>query len=442
MSVATESTSTLRPPWLHVARAVWILLSAVGIIAFVAGIVIAWDDPFPSCTTPNAVCGPWSISQEDIAVAQTLGWSEQLLRIGYFVRNILTYGSFIAVGSIIFWRKSDDWVALLLSQMLVSFAVELVQNLGAFQIAVYGLLIIDTVAFILLPFIFPNGRFVPRWTRWLLLPLGFIMIPPMMLVSAAGEKDNPIASLGLLVGFTAWFLAAGYAVIYRYTRISNAVERQQTKWVMAGFLGTFVGIIPFTVTTFAFPPSQPSPERLAFVLLVLFPVGFITYLFLSGAIAVAILRYRLWDIDILIRKTLLYSILTGLLALIYFGSVIILQSVFAAVGGQRSELAIVASTLAIAALSLPLRRRVQNAIDRRFYRRKYDAVKTLAEFGQTARDETDLEKLTARLIAVVQETMQPTHVSLWLKPTSPSGPLSRRPSSGKGEGGRRVGSEV
>lgn len=204
------------------------------------------------------------------------------------------------------------------------------------------------------------------------------------------------------------------AMIYNFRTIHNPVERAQLRWVLVGIGLGLGGMIAAYFVGGMLDRAGLLTERIGSFIVTLMNL---LLLGLPLGLGVAILRYRLFDIDIIIRKTLQYTIVTGLLALVYFGSIIVLQRLLAPITGE-SDLAVVLSTLLIAALFLPLRRRVQDAIDRRFFRRKYDAEKILQQFAATARDRTDLDALTAELVRVIQETMEPESVSVWLKATA------------------------
>ena len=204
------------------------------------------------------------------------------------------------------------------------------------------------------------------------------------------------------------------AALSLFERLHRAigVERQQIKWFAYAAAATVIGII----LAYIIPGVIDTPlwfERAGFALNIAFIPA------IPIAIGIAILRYRLYEIDTLINRTLVYGPLTAALVALYFGGVVLLQSLFVVLTGERSTLAIVASTLVIAAMFNPLRRRIQSFIDRRFYRRKYDARKTLEAFSTKLRDETDIEALIDELVGVVRETMQPAHVTLWLLTDQP-----------------------
>ena len=197
------------------------------------------------------------------------------------------------------------------------------------------------------------------------------------------------------------------AIIRNLLKVREPVARAQVRWMALGF-GIGLGVDALlTLISFPLGENFETLERIQ-------AASAVVALALPVSLAVGILRYHLFDIDVIIRKTTSYAILTALLALVYFGSVVILQRLLAPITGE-STAAVVLSTLLIAALFLPLRRRIQETIDRRFFRRKYDAEQVLARFAATARDETDLDALTAELIRVIQETMEPESVTIWLK---------------------------
>jgi hypothetical protein len=381
-----------------------VALSALAIFIYVTS--RDFFEPPPDCATPNAVCQAAFYTRQDAALAEQLGLPGRALGLGFLAAVSLARLSLALVGIIIFLRRPDDWLAWLMSVTLVSVFAEGSAGLpGLLNLAGQFLYFWGTLVFAPLPFLFPNGRFVPRWMRWVAWPLA------VTLAVATVWAPNTALYFG---AYLVWLPLSPVALVYRYFRAATPTERQQIKWVMVGFLASFVIAFNWVFIVPRFPASAPSPERLAYMVFggLLYVTG---YSGLAAAIGFAILRYRLWDIDILIRRTLIYAVLTALLALVYFGSVVIIQSLLRGVLGGESAIAIVLSTLVLAALFVPARSRVQRAIDRRFYRRKYDAARTLAAFGEQARDETDLGRLSERLRGVVEETMQPESVGLWLR---------------------------
>ncbi len=250
---------------------------------------------------------------------------------------------------------------------------------------------------------FPRSKAFIRRRAWLLLiPFLIGSIAPALLFI---EPSMAVIGFPITLGMV---LAAIAALVHSALTMRDAISRAQLRWAVGGVV---LGLGLFLLNY----PSIAVTGFLRQAILLLANMGLPV---ISVSLAVAILRYRLYDIDILIRRTLVYTLLTLLLALVYFGSVTVFQGIFTALGGSQSTAATVISTLAIAALFTPLRRRLQDFIDRRFYRRKYDAEQTLADFAAATRSETDLAQLTSRLTGAVQATLQPEQVSLWLRPTT------------------------
>jgi hypothetical protein len=264
-----------------------------------------------------------------------------------------------------------------------------------------GTVTISLFPYVLIQFslVFPHPKPIYFRLPWLAFAVGIIGLLLNVLAS-----ESPIGWL--------WFLfslvLAVAILIHNALTMRDAVSRAQIRWGLGGV------IFGFGTLTLMFLGSTAGLIKDYGIFNMLITIATTV---MGSMLAVAILRYRLFDIDVIIRKTLVYTLLSGLLGLVYFGSVVLLQNLVGGLAPQNSPLVIVFSTLLIAALFNPLRRRIQEFIDRRFYRRKYDAEKALAEFAAAARSETDLEQLTTRLTGSVRETLQPAHTVLWLIPT-------------------------
>jgi hypothetical protein len=405
---ASPSATTLRGRWLLLARVAWVIIATLALGLFLASI-------------PGYVSNVLTLGQADWMGAPVEAPAGMV-----FVLDLLGVLASIAaalvcltLAVVLFWRRSDDWMVMFISSYLLLYGTIMAGPLEWAEGFYLGWpsLAVDvvqplflTVPTIVLFVLFPDGRFVPLWTRWLIL----LSIPLTVAILYLPPSYSWVL-LGLIV------LGAIYAQIHRYRHVSTPTQRQQTKWVLFGFLLWLVlmGIlgVPYSIEM-----SLPAGSPLPWWTLVGSAGWWVALTIVPLSLSIGVLRYRLYDIDIIINRTLVYGSLTAMLVALYFGGIVVLQRIFVLLTGQQSTLAVVASTLLIAALFTPLRRHIQAFIDRRFYRSKYDARKTLEAFSAKLRDETNLEALNSELVGVVRETMQPAHVSLWLRPaTAPKG---------------------
>jgi len=419
-----ERDTHLHGSWLVLMRVTWVLVVVLDVGLFIVSVPFYFATSHAICTTASCFNSVPSnqLTLDQVHELQHLGLSIDFYATFSSVLTIIFEFGYVAIGAVIFWRKSDERVAFVTSLYLVTFGA-VIQGPNVLtlppglRVLFPGMAFVGNVCAGFFFYLFPTGHFAPRWTRWLLVVWiaygGYMIFLSGSIQTGSGLIDS-VGFFGLLVSIVA-------LQVYRYRRVSTPLQRQQTKWVVYGisvalpFLGggrllktvgfelmLHLGVIGYMVAT-----------GLVYLFFLLIPLS----------IGIAMLRSRLFDIDVIINRTLVYSTLTVMLALIYFGLVIGLQSLVHLVTGTISEqpLVIVASTLAIAALFQLLRRRIQTIIDRRFYRRKYDAAKTVAAFSATLRQEVDLDQLREQIVVVVQETMQPAHVSLWVRPPEHDG---------------------
>ena len=416
--VSNTANTRLSGSWLIIARAVWLVLVVPSLGLFVVGLPVYYQQLQRACVNPATCYIAGALPAKELQAFSTIGFSASgyaaLLTIFY----ALTVSIWGGVGFLIFWRRSDDWLALLAAFFLViegitqsgspAYALALVNPVLTWSFSLVNFL--GSVSLAVFFLFFPNGRLVLRWMG-LFLPYAIIYAFISNFPSPASSfSTNWPLWLYLLVSLV-FYGALIFSQIYRYRRLSTPLQRQQTKWIVLGttaVVGVFIGLLVIAVLI----PSIDNSIFFNEVWIIIFPVAL---LLIPLSIGFSILRYRLYDIDLLINRTLVYGSLTALLALLYFSLIFALQSLFQGMFHQNNAIAIVVSTLVIAALFQPLRRRIQTIIDHRFYRRKYDAAKTVEAFSATLRNEVDLNQLREHLLNVVQETMQPAHVSLWLR---------------------------
>jgi hypothetical protein len=403
-----EASNTPSPP-----RKAWLML--VGFLIYtlliLAGHIVGFPQGYAYLHTvcPN-VC---ALTPGNVRALAHLGLSITFYANLFMIIQVLYILISVGIALLIVIKKPGQWVPLGLSCFLIWFSAyegadypALVATYPALNIPAQLLLglgggIVGFYAFLT----FPNGKFGSRWVLWYYLVNAFEGVLAIFITTPIFVVINNV------FGFLSFFIILG-VLIYRSRRFLNAKERAATKWIILS-LSVF---IPTLILIFIVVPAVVPADSSALLFVNL--AGFFGCGINIAGILMAVLYANAFDIDVFVRRTLVYTSLTAILIVLYVGLVLASQVVFAAFSPQASQspLLLVASTLIIAALFQPLRHGMQSIIDRRFYRRKYDAAKTIATFSATLRQEVDLDQLHEQLLSVVQETMQPASLSLWIRP--------------------------
>jgi hypothetical protein len=421
-----RNTRSERITRLHGYRLVMVRLMCLSLCVLSVGLFVASIPSYIAnlhmlCMGTAVACNMHGqLAPGDLRRLQELGLSiDFFATFTIVIMSIFAFGYWL-VAALLFWLKSDNPLALLAAVSLGTFPLAFgnVSNTlsSSWWFLAHVISFLGSFCIVLFFYVFPSGHFIPRWTRWVTV---VALVYWVFDVFFPFSSFNPFSLSRVLNILVFLGMIGGIVVvqIYRYRRVSSPLQRQQTKWVVYGVSMGVGGYLVLSTISLVFLPLFST---VSLVSLIAFAAVNGLLLLVPLSMGFAILRSRLWDIDLIINRTLVYGTLTATLILVYIGLVIALQFLLRGLISQTSDIAIVASTLVIAALFQPLRKRIQAGIDRRFFRRKYDAARTLAAFSASLRNEVDLSQLREQLVAVVQETMQPTHISLWLRTPEPS----------------------
>lgn len=401
--------------WVHwTAVAVWIIFSAASIGLFAAGVF------------PSYLENVWTAAMMYPSDLQGMGVSVIFYAAFQTALDVLLAAAFFGIGIVIFTQGHNDWMMILVSLTCISFGMLFVPTLDvtaasypawAIPVAVIrgtGLALSIIAGFYLMP----DGRFVPKITRWLALVwltlvIAWVLFPslPANLVYISTWSDNLALSFTI---YGLWYLSGVAAQVYRYKRVSRPVQQQQTKWVVLGTSAAVAAFFFFNMPLIFFPQlDRPGYAHLLYNFFAR-PAYIMVTAFVPASMAISILKYRLWEVDRIINRSLVYGILTLILGVAYIIMVLVLRTSLVSFTDNPSTITTILSTLAVAAMFHPVRKFLQAWIDRQFFRRKYDAQMTLEQFRISIRNKVDIGSLSNELIRLVDKTIQPETISLWL----------------------------